>query len=133
MYESWIVIEDVGVEPDHCFRWPKLGVAHITNEFDFESPNLGSTTLWHDTICGIGVADRSIIIRAECAVQYFNDGGPNPFPPSTGTMGYLDVLSLYTGEFVPIQLCCNNITKAEFETYLVFDTLPELKFSPVGD
>jgi len=138
MYESFIIITDVGVEPDYREEWPKLGIAHIVHVQDFGSVVLGGMTyqmIKHDgrfESQETAIIDQYSYEGVKCAVQYFNDGPSVRFPPSLGTIGYLDVKSLY-GEVPPVQLCCDDISEAEYGTYLAFDTLPEIKFIPLEE
>ena len=138
MYESFIIITDVGAEPDYRGEWPKLGIAHIVHVQNFGSVVLGRMTYQMIEYDGRFESQETAIIDqysyegVKCAVQYFNDGPSVRFPPSLGTIGYLDVKSLY-GEVPPVQLCCDDIPKAMFGTYLAFDTLPEIKFIPLEE
>ena len=134
MYESWIIISDVGSAPDYRGEWPKLAVAHLPRQFyEFGDLCLGIPKFTIDRTGETGTTAivtntgefRSIL----CPIQYFNDAGIAGLPEPRGTIAILDVEPLY-GEVCPNQLVCDNITEAEFGTYIAFDTLPELRVLP---
>ena len=134
MFESYIIVEDVGIEPDYRGEWPKLGVARVYCEFPFISPNLGKVEISRIPICEIGKEDHALVVMsARCSVQYFDDSSMQTVPPSSGTMGWIDVLPFYIGGDEPKQLCCNDISKVVFETHREFDVLPEIIFYPFVD
>jgi len=120
MYESFIMLSDVGVMPDYRGEWPKLAVARIESEERLGMLTLGKlecTTL----------TKRLTVIDFTYEIQYFNfDDGRSKWPESKGTIALLDVNSLYAGKECPVQLCCENISNAVFGTHIAFDSLPEL-------
>jgi len=120
MYESWIIISDVGVAPDYRGEWPKLAVARIETEERVGMLTLGKlecTTLTKNTT----------VIDFTYEIQYFNFDSDDMFEPeSKGTIAVLDVNPLYVGKECPVQLCCENISEAVYGTHIAFDTLPVL-------
>lgn len=122
MYESFIILSDVGVEPDYRGEWPKLAVARIETE-----ERLGMLTLGRLNTVSLREFTNTTVIDFTYEIQYFNfDEGRSKYPESLGTIALLDVNSLYADNSPPEQLCCDHISKAVFETHLAFDTLPEL-------
>ena len=132
MYESWIIVEDVGREPDWRGQWEKLAIAHVTYHRPFGLVVLGnvSFTVHENAQSPDAITDQYSFESIVCPLQYFNDADDPREPDTLGTFAMLDVQSLY-GEVCPSQLCCNGISKSEFETHLAFKTLPELPVSPI--
>jgi hypothetical protein len=132
MYETWIIIEDVGVMPDYRGEWPKLAVAHITYKHKFGMPVLGKLkSEWSDDpstypTLAEACVDQYSFRSHHYEIQYFNDADDPREPDPLGTFAILDVTPLY-GAVPPIQLCCSEIREAIFGTHIAFDTLPELK------
>jgi hypothetical protein len=134
VYEAWIIISDVGGPPDYRGEWPKLAVAHVKNKKPFGDLCLANVEFTSDRTGETGSISNSVLpIRGFrsilCPIQYFNDAGISNVPGTRGTIAILDVEPLYQ-KISPKQLVCDNITEAEFGTYVAFDTLPELQVLP---
>ena len=114
------MISDVGCMPDYRGEWPKLAIACVETEERIGMLTLGKLeTLTH--------TEHNTVIDFTYELQYFNfDFGDLVDPESTGTIAMLDVNLLYTGKKCPVQLCCDNISKAVYGTHVAFDTLPVL-------
>ena len=120
MYESFIIIEDVGVMPDYAGNWPKHGVSKITTKWPVGTLSLGPLR--------IILTRQSEVDSYRVDVDYWDDAAMHP-EHRTGNLGFLDVNEMMRrAEGCPVQLACNNISKAEFETHLEFETLLEIKF-----
>ena len=128
MYESWIILSDVGGAPDWRGEWPKLAIAHITDDQPFGMVSLGDPK--HYMVHTFGIHRPAQIEAVLCPVQYFNDGDSDGFE-SRGSIVSLDVKPLYMVEECPIMLVCDDITQAVYETYVAFDTLPVMNMVPL--
>ena len=122
MYESFIMISDVGCMPDYRGEWPKLAVARVETKERVGMLTLGKLecTTFHEHV-------GTTVIDFTYEIQYFNfDDGDSKDPESMGTIALLDVNPLYVNRECPVQLCCENITEAIYGTHIAFDTLPVL-------
>jgi len=126
MYESWLIISDVGGAPDYLGKWPKLAVAHVISEYKIGPLCLGNSNFRMVK----EISHEPVIEAVTCDIQYFNDGDDPREPNSRGTIAQLNVKPLYVGKDCPVQLCCEEISEAEFGTHIAFGTLPELKVVP---
>ncbi len=121
MYESFIMISDVGCMPDYRGEWPKLAVARVETEERVGMLTLGKLE------CTSLISESTTVIDFTYEIQYFNfDSGDMFEPESKGTIAILDVNPLYVGKECPVQLCCEDISEAVFGTHVAFDTLPVL-------
>jgi hypothetical protein len=119
MFESWIIISDVGVAPDYRGEWPKLAVACVETEERLGMLTLGKFEATTLTKC-------HTVIDFTYEIQYFNfDPDDTEEHESMGTIALLDVNPLYAKN-PPSQLCCEHISEAVFGTHIAFGTLPEL-------
>jgi hypothetical protein len=128
MYESWISVSDVAGEPDWRGQWTRLGIAHVTYHKPFGIVSLANAQFIH--VQGISPTSGKpykVLQSAMHPIQYFNDGDDPQAFDSMGTFANLDVTPLYDDDRGPIVLVSDEITKAVFETYIAFDTLPVLK------
>lgn len=121
MFETFIVIEDVGVEPDYTCGWPKRGIARITHNIKDGLPSLGTLTVHLRKDGGYS--------RKTISVDFWDDGNDLNSQNAWGAVGHLDVTEL-CDEKHPLQLACNEIPKSLFETYIVFDSIREVEFIP---
>ena len=120
MYESFLIISDVGVMPDYRGEWPKLAVARVETKERLEMLVLGKLECTTLTKC-------HTIIDFTMEIQYFNfDDEDTKNPESLGTIALLDVNPLYTNNYPPSQLSCEHIKEAIYGTHIAFGTLPEL-------
>jgi hypothetical protein len=126
MYESWLIISDVGREPNYRGEWPKLAVVHVISEHKIGALCLGNSNF----LMVKEISHEPVIEAITCAIQYFNDSDDPSQPDSQGTIAELNVKPLYNGNDCPVQLCCDEISEAEFGTHIAFNTLPELKVIP---
>ncbi len=127
MYKSWLIISDVGGAPDYLGKWPKLAVAHVISEY-----KIGPLSLGNSSFCvEVTTPDTTQIKSITCDIQYFNDSDDPREPNSRGTIAKLDVSPLYGEKNCPVQICCDEISEAEFGTHIAFDTLPELEVIPL--
>ena len=122
MYESFLLISDVGVMPDYRGEWPKLAVARVETE-----ERLGMLTLGKLEATTLQQYTNTSVIDFTYEIQYFNfDPDDTEDHESMGTIAMLDVNPLYMNNHPPEQLCCEHISEAVFGTHIAFDTLPEL-------
>jgi hypothetical protein len=131
MYESWISVSDVAGAPDWRGQWTRLGIAHVTYHKPFGIVSLANAQFIH--VQGISPTSGKpykVLQSAMHPIQYFNDGDDPQAFDSLGTFANLDVTPLFGGKDYhddPVMLVSDEITKAVYETYVAFDTLPVLK------